>query len=89
MQVTADAGGGFRVATQATHLALQFAGRIGTLTGTLNEERFQFGVLHIIGRGLEAFLAILAVLDQVVEHVDHVFVGIAHGTNSLAGGSHL
>ncbi|MCY1438183.1 hypothetical protein D9M71_543730 [compost metagenome] len=89
MQVAADAGGGFRVATQAAHLALQFTGSIGAVAGALDEERFQLGVLHIIGRGLEAFFAILAVLDQVVEHVDHVFVGVAHGTNSLAGDSHL
>ncbi|MCY1188654.1 hypothetical protein D9M73_297880 [compost metagenome] len=89
MQVATDAGRGFRITAQAAHFALQFTGSVGALARTLDEERFQFGVLYIIGRGLETFLAILAVLDQVVEHVDHVFVGVAHGTNSLAGDSHL
>ncbi|MNH30813.1 hypothetical protein D3C79_911280 [compost metagenome] len=79
MQVAADAGGGFRVATQATHFTLQFACCIGAFASALDEERFELRVFHIIGRLLEPFLAVLAVLDQVVEHVDYVFVEVAHG----------
>ena len=79
VQVTADTGGGFRIATQAANLALQLSSRIGTFSSTLYEERFQLWILDIIGRLTKTFLAVLAVLDQVVQYIDHVFVRVAHG----------
>ncbi|MCY1449185.1 hypothetical protein D9M71_659080 [compost metagenome] len=86
VQVTADTGRGFRIATEAAHLLLQFRGSGTAFASTLDEVAFQLGILHILGRGFETLFAILAELDQFVENRDDFFVGGSHDIAPLHEG---
>ncbi|MNG41540.1 hypothetical protein D3C84_1307850 [compost metagenome] len=70
MQVTSDAGGGFRIAAQGANRRLQFSRSSRAIGSTLNEQRLELWVLDVFSAGLEAFLAIFAGLDQVVQDGD-------------------
>ncbi len=54
--------------------ALQLSCRFGAAHRAVAEQRAQLVGLRVVGQFVEAVLAVLAVLDQLVEGVDHVVV---------------
>ncbi len=57
-----------RVATQPAHFRLKFAAHLSALARVLEELCLQRRVLYPFGCLLEALFAVLARLDQIVEH---------------------
>ncbi|MNS89215.1 hypothetical protein D3C72_1232210 [compost metagenome] len=83
MQVTADTGGRFGVATESPHLMLKLRSGSAALASTLQEVGFQPGIFHVLGRGVETLFTILAEFDQFVEDRNDVFVWAGHDTTPL------
>src|SRR5690606_10078029 len=73
VQVGAHAGAVLGLATQFQHGSLQLLRRFGALPRTLREELLHIGSLDVFGADLEAGLAVLAGLDQLVEGAYQVF----------------
>ena len=78
VQVTGYAGAGFRVTAKLAHFGLKLSCGRAAICRTLYKQRFELRVLDIFGAGLEAFLAIFAGFDQVVQDRDGFFIKVSH-----------
>ncbi|MCY1459316.1 hypothetical protein D9M71_767820 [compost metagenome] len=82
MEVATDAGAVLGLAAQLQYRPLQLAGSAAALPRALDEEVLQVRTLDVVGADLEAGLAVLAGLDQVVEYTDDFFAVVCdiHGS---------
>ncbi|MNP79384.1 hypothetical protein D3C76_1772070 [compost metagenome] len=78
MQITADTGGSFRIATHRAYEALQFSGSACAIGRTFHEQGFEFRLFDVFSASLEPFLTVLAGFDQVVEYRNRFFIHVGH-----------
>ncbi|MCY1248641.1 hypothetical protein D9M72_620910 [compost metagenome] len=78
MQVTADTGGGFRIATHRTHRGLQLRSSRSTIGRTIDKQGFEFRVLDVYSASLEPGLTVLAGFNQVIEYRNRFFIHVSH-----------
>ncbi|MNP48249.1 hypothetical protein D3C76_1423550 [compost metagenome] len=78
VHVTADTGGGFRIAPHRTHGRLQFRCGRPTIGRSLDEQGFEFRVPDVFSASLESGLTVLAGFNQVVEYRNGFFIHVGH-----------